>query len=148
MSRYLFRIVLIGCLQIMLSTGVALGADHDIVESIRSKTEKIRSSGSLQIQGTQIASVTVLPELYEKNGFQPLWTNPQNVEDLFNAVKTIGEEGLDPDDYHFALIENLRSRIDSGGAIDPTLLTDFDILLTDSLIRLCYHLFFGKVDPL
>ncbi len=35
MTRYLHRIVLIGCVQIILSTGVALATDHKIVEIIR-----------------------------------------------------------------------------------------------------------------
>jgi len=147
MIRYLSRIFLIGCVQIILSTGIALATDHEIVEIIRSKVEQITSKGGLQIEGAQIASVTVLPEIYEINGFQPLGTNPQNVEDLINAIKTMEEEGLRPDDYHFKQIEQLRSRIGSGSASDPVLLSDFDILLTDSLIRLGYHLVFGKVDP-
>ena len=29
----------------------------------------------------------------------------------------------------------------------PAMLADFDILLTDALVRLSYHLMFGKVDP-
>ncbi len=74
-------------------------------------------------------------------------TNPQNVEDLINAIKTIEEEGLHPDDYHYKQIEQLRSRIGSGGVSDPELLANFDILLTDGLIRMGYHLVFGKVDP-
>jgi len=41
----------------------------------------------------------------------------------------------------------LQSQIDSGTPSDPALLADFDMLLTDSLIRLGYHLIFGKVDP-
>ena len=147
MIRYLSRIFLVGCVLVILSTGLALATDTEVAETIRSKVEQITSKGGLQIEGAQIASVTVLPELYEKNGFQLLWTNSQNVEDLFKAIKTIEEDGLRPDDYHFAQIEQLRSRIGSGSASDPALLSDFDILLTDSLIRLGYHLVFGKVDP-
>ena len=147
MIRYLSRIFLIGCVQIILSTGIALATDHEIVEIIRSKVEQITSKGGLQIEGAQIASVTVLPEIYEINGFQLLGTNPKNVEDLINAIKTMEEEGLRPDDYHFKQIEQLRSRIGSGGASDPELLANFDILLTDGLIRMGYHLVFGKVDP-
>jgi murein L,D-transpeptidase YcbB/YkuD len=117
MIRYLSRIFLIGCVQIILSTGIALATDHEIVEIIRSKVEQL------------------------------LGTNPKNVEDLINAIKTMEEEGLRPDDYHFKQIEQLRSRIGSGGASDPELLANFDILLTDGLIRMGYHLVFGKVDP-
>ena len=147
MIRYLLRIFLIGCVQIILSTTVTLATDQEIVEIIRGKTEQLTSTGGLQIEGAPIASVTVLPELYEKNGFQRLWTNPQNVEDLVKEINTIEEDGLRPDDYHFTKIEQLRSRIGTSSSSDPALLAGFDILLTDSLIRLGYHLIFGKVDP-
>lgn len=147
MIRYLSRIVLIGCIQTILITGVVLATDHNIAETIRNKVELIRTTQTLQIDDVQIASITVLPELYENNEFQRLWTNSRNVEDLFNAIRTIDEDGLRPDDYHFTKIEQLRSRIGSGTPSDPALLADFDLLLTDSLIRLGYHLIAGKVDP-
>ena len=147
MKSYLTRIVLIGCLQIILSTGVALAAEDKIVEIIRSKVEQITPKAGLEIEGAQIASATVLPEVYEENGFRRLWTNPKNVEDLYNAVRTIDEDGLRPDDYHYTIINLLRSRVDSNTSSDPELLADIDILLTDSLIRLGYHLIIGKVDP-
>jgi len=147
MYRCLSRIFLIGCVQFFLSTGFALATDNEIVEIIRGKVEQITSGRELQIGSTQIASVTVLPELYEKNGFQRLWTNPQNVEDLFNAIKTIDADGLHPEDYHFTEIEKMSAQIDPNTSSDPELLADYDLLLTDSLIRLGYHLVFGKVDP-
>jgi murein L,D-transpeptidase YcbB/YkuD len=148
MKSYLTRIVFLACLQIILSAGVALAAEDKIAEIIRSKIEQITSQAGLQIEGAQIASATVLPEVYEENGFKRLWTNPQNVEDLYNAVTTIDEDGLRPDDYHYTIINQLRSRADSGTSSDPELSADIDILLTDSLIRLGYHLIIGKVDPI
>ena len=147
MIHHLIRIVLIGCVQTILVTGYALATDHKIAEIIRNKVEQIRTTQTLQIDDVQIASITVLPELYENNGFQRLWTNSQNVEDLFKEIRTIDEDGLRPDDYNFTNIEKLQSQIDSGIPSDPALLADFDMLLTDSLIRLGYHLIFGKVDP-
>jgi hypothetical protein len=41
----------------------------------------------------------------------------------------------------------LKLRLDDMDPPDPSLLADYDILLTDSLVRLCYHIQFGKVDP-
>ena len=134
------RIFLIGCAQIILSTSAALAGDHLIAGIITSKVEQIRSAETLKIDGARIASITVLPELYENNGFQRLWTKPQNVDDLFNAIKAIEDDGLHPDDYHFSKIEQLRSQIGSGTSSAPALLADFDLLLTDSLIRLGYNL--------
>jgi murein L,D-transpeptidase YcbB/YkuD len=78
----------------------------------------------------------VLPELYEKNGFCLLWTNPQNIDELFAAIKTIDEDGLHPEDYHFTKIEKMRSQIGSNTSSDPAFLADYDLLLTDSSIRL------------
>ncbi|MDX1709114.1 MAG: L,D-transpeptidase family protein, partial [Desulfobacterales bacterium] len=147
MNRNHSIIVAIVCVQIIVGIGVAEAVDQKIVEIIRSKTEQISANGNIQIEGAQIASVTVLPEIYENNGFQLLGTNPQNVEDLINVIKTIEEEGLRPNDYHFKQIKQLQSRINSSTAPEPELLADFDILLTDGLIRLGYHLVFGKVDP-
>lgn len=48
--------------------------------------------------------------LNEKNGFRLLWTNPQNIDELFAAIKTIDEDGLHPEDYHFTKIEKMRSQ--------------------------------------
>ena len=93
MKSYLTRIVFLACLQILLSAGVALAAEDKIAEIIRSKIEQITSQAGLQIEGAQIASATVLPEVYEENGFKRLWTNPKNVEDLYNAVAKIDEDG-------------------------------------------------------
>ena len=70
MNRYLSRILVTSCVQVILGMGVAQAIDQKIVEIIRSKTEQINATGDVQIEGAQIASVTVLPELYEKNGFK------------------------------------------------------------------------------
>ena len=92
MKSYLTRIVFIGCLQIILSTGVALATDDKIAEIIRSKVEQITSEAELQIQGAQIASATVLPEVYEENGFKQLWSRFTNnsldymVQQNFNGI--------------------------------------------------------------
>ena len=67
MKRYLLGIVLIGCIQTILITGVALATNHKIAETIRNKVELIRTTQTLQIEDAQIASITVLPELYENN---------------------------------------------------------------------------------
>ena len=146
-SRHILRFISICCVQTVMIAGYALAEDRAITETIRSKVERLRSANMLQIDGTQIASLAVLPELYENNDFERLWTNSRDVDDLFNAIETIDKDGLNPDDYHYALLEKFRSRIGSSTSNDPALQANFDILLTDSLIRLAYHLVFGKVDP-
>jgi murein L,D-transpeptidase YcbB/YkuD len=114
---------------------------------VEEKMDELWTTGELHVGYAEIASKHWLPGLYELNDFQLLWQNPQNVEDLLADLKTIAEDGLNPEDYHLAQLLVLKLRLDEGKSPDPALLADYDILLTDSLVRLCYHLQFGKVDP-
>ena len=61
MIPYPIKVVLIGCIQIFLSLGVALASDDVIADIIRNKAEQIRSTQTLQIGDIQIASINVLP---------------------------------------------------------------------------------------
>ena len=123
-------------------------ADKDPVQVIiEERIDEIWTTGKLNIDNASIASKYWLPDLYERNDFQLLWQNPQNIKDLLNDIGSIAEDGLDPEDYHLSQLLVLKLRLDQNKSPDPSLLSDYDILLTDSLVRLCYHLQFGKVDP-
>ena len=117
---------------------------HQIIEE---RIDELWTTGALQIGLANIASKHWLPALYERNDFQLLWQNPQNVADLLDDVARVAEEGLNPEDYHLSQLLVLKLRLDENESPDPELLADYDILLTDSLVRLCYHVQFGKVDP-
>jgi L,D-transpeptidase YcbB len=56
-------------------------------------------------------------------------------------------EGLDPEDYHAASIRAARGALTDIERLPADERAQLDILLTDSVIRLGYHLRFGKVDP-
>jgi murein L,D-transpeptidase YcbB/YkuD len=116
-------------------------------EIIEEKVDELWTTGKLNIGNANIASKHWLPALYERNGFQLLWQNPQNVKDLINDLGSIAEDGLNPEDYHLSQLLVLKLLLDGNKSPDRSLLVDYDILLTDSLVRLCYHLQFGKVDP-
>jgi murein L,D-transpeptidase YcbB/YkuD len=142
-----FRVVfIIGLFLILIAKVPSVQADITS-EIIRTKVEQITISGRLSIGDADIASVSVLPELYERCDFCLLWDNPENVATLMREIASIGEDGLDSEDYHFTPLRDLHARIMAAESPAPEMLADFDLLLTDSLIRLGYHLIFGKVDP-
>lgn len=114
---------------------------------IQEKIDELWTTGKLSIGFADIASKHWLPDLYERNDFQLLWQNPQNVKDLLDDIGSIADDGLNPEDYHLSQLLVLKLRMDDVESPDPSLLADYDILLTDSLVRLCYHIQFGKVDP-
>ncbi len=114
---------------------------------IEERIDELWTTGKLNIGYASIASKHWLPDLYERNDFQLLWQNPKNVADLLKDIGSIAEDGLDPEDYHLSQLLVLKLRLDESESPDPSLLADYDILLTDSLVRLLYHIQFGKVDP-
>ena len=127
---------------------LAVLPDDVLREQIRERVEQIRSADEgLQIEGSSVASEIVLPALYEQRGFTRAWTNENSVGQLLNALRTIDQDGLDSADYHLDQLEVLHRRLNASETPDPALQADFDLLLTDSLVRLGYHLLIGKVDP-
>ena len=88
-----------------------------------------------------------MPDLYERRGFKLVWTNPDTVVQLLDVIQGIEDDGLEPKDYHLKELLFYHRALQAIGEPEPWLLSDFDILLTDGFIRLAYHLYFGKVDP-
>ena len=116
-------------------------------EIIRDKIEQIRSFEEVKLGDASIASANVLPEIYENQNFRPLWAGSDVIVQLLDVVRNIKDDGLNPEDYHLKELLLYHNAIRAIGNNDPWLSADFDILLTDSFIRLAYHLYFGKVDP-
>lgn len=114
---------------------------------IQEGIDQIWTTGQLDIGHANVASKLILPRLYERNDYQLIWQNLQNVTDLLNELKNIEEDGLNPEDYHLSTLLVQKLHLEQSESPEPSLLADYDILLTDSLIRLIGHLYFGKVDP-
>jgi murein L,D-transpeptidase YcbB/YkuD len=101
-------------------------SDDAVAQEIRVRVEGIWTSGGLRVGKRGVASVTLLPALYAAREFQPPWADARAARELLGAIRESDADGLEPADYHQA---------------------ELDLLLTDALIRLAYHLYFGKVDP-
>lgn len=87
-----------------------------------------------------VARSDYISAIYALGGNAPLWTRADRVHELLAALADAGRHGLNPEDYHYARLENLRA---NPGPIPAPL----DILLTDALARYAYHLRFGKANP-
>ena len=113
-------------------------------EQIRQGVERIRAGAALAIEGRRISSEQVLPALYEQREFMPLWTRRESVNQLFDAPDNIHEDGLDPEDYHAEKLRQLRERMENARTIDARVAAEYDMLSTDSLIRLGCHLLVAR----
>jgi L,D-transpeptidase YcbB len=140
---------ILGDIAALLGLGFGIASaniDHS-QEIIREKVEQLRLFKSLKIGEASVASSIVVPDFYERREFQLAWVKQSSIEDLFRAIKESDADGLDPQDYHLAALERLRHEAEAGPTPAPAMRADLDILLTDALVRLSYHLMFGKVDP-
>jgi murein L,D-transpeptidase YcbB/YkuD len=100
----------------------------------------------LALRGENIAASRLITDFYARREFAPAWTRTRDVDDLLRAIRDSADEGLDPADYHFSALVRLRGVVSQTYATDVER-ADFELLLTDAIVRLGYHLWFGKVDP-
>ncbi len=134
-------------LLIALLPATSLAMITPVSDSIHDRVAAIQDGDRVHIQGTTLVSAIVLPALYARRDYAPVWSNPVSVQQLIAAIETIDTEGLDPADYNLATLRLLLERNAETGPANPEHRAELDLLLTDSLIRLGYHLSFGKVDP-
>jgi murein L,D-transpeptidase YcbB/YkuD len=134
-----------------LAGAIALGSSWSAAgdgerELLRERIEALRA-GRIDpgLEGT-IAATRVIPGFYERRGFTRAWTAPLKDEQLVGAIRDAEADGLDPEDYHLSAIESMKRRLETGPNPSIEALVDYDILLTDALVRLGYHILFGKVD--
>ena len=121
---------------------------EEIQKSIRAAIEQMTQSKKLKIGDVWIAAIALLPEFYERRHFKPAWTATDKIDDLMRAIDDIEMDGLIPDDYHRRQLRDLSEKIEVQSPPAPQLLADRDLLLTDALVLLGYHLNYGKVDPI
>lgn len=114
-------------------------------EVIREHIAQIRDGAAVSVREGHIASVIVLPALYERRDYALVWTDPRAADQLIDILEHIDEDGLDSQDYHLSVLLALRTELSANA--DAATRAEYDLLLTDSLIRLGYHLQDGKVDP-
>jgi murein L,D-transpeptidase YcbB/YkuD len=125
---------------ILIAWTAAAGAQVTPNEALRERIDLIRYVPGTQLDAERIFSTHVLPELYERRGFDLLWRNPGAAESLLATLRHAADDGLNPDDYHLAAL----ARANDGA---PGAVATRDILLTDALLAFLYHLRVGKVDP-
>jgi L,D-transpeptidase YcbB len=126
---------------------VAAQADTEAVATaIAAELDAVMTSDAATIHGVRTAMIDRLREFYSRREFRPAWTRAESQRQLLKALADTYADGLDPADYHFALLQSLATQARSAGATDA-LQAQYDVLLTDSLLRASYHLAFGKVDP-
>src|SRR5512145_643873 len=88
---------------------VAAQAAGESAQIIQARAGQLANGGEVRVNGAPIASTVVLPSFYERRAFEPAWTDPGNVDALFASIHDSAADGLRPEDYHLAALEELHA---------------------------------------
>jgi len=143
LRQFVFGVCLLQAAGIALPQGIT---DRSVANAIEAQVDAITQPGASQIRGLTIAWPQLIHQFYAQRDFRPAWDRPGVVNDLHRALRDSRNDGLDPRDYYTAQLEAMAAETRSGKA-DAELRAQFDVLNTEALLRLGYHLSFGKVDP-
>lgn len=105
--------------------------------------EQLLNTPDLEIQGDRVFMQNLMREVYVTNAFEPLWTNAERIAELRTLLLESASHGLQPDDYHLQLIDQLLSQTQSSAG--PGSRAGLDLLLTDGLMLYAYHRRLGKI---
>ncbi len=133
---------------LLLSTWALPAGAQQVEELIRAHVEQLSATGDLELDGVTIAGRNLLPRIYEARAFAPTWRSLAQIDSLLETIDASYHEGLDPRDYHVDEVHAARAAFANVDALTAAERAALDVMLTDSVIRLGYHLRFGKVDPI
>ena len=128
------------------ATAAAAAQADPVAEAIGAELDALMSPDVTTVHGARIALGDRLREFYSRRAFAAAWTDAEPRRQLLRALADSYDDGLDPADYHLPLLQELEAQVAASRAT-AALKARYDILLTEALLRLGYHLSFGKVDP-
>jgi murein L,D-transpeptidase YcbB/YkuD len=134
-------------LSALLAAPQVAADDAEDREAILLELENLTQRGFLSNSEVSIVSTELLLEIYEQRDFLPAWNDQRQISELISAVRATEADGLNPSDYHLTQIEFTYSELLAGRLATSEEWATQDLILTDSLARLGYHQFFGKVNP-
>ncbi len=116
-----------------------------LAQAIAAELAPVADAQTATVHGVRIALGDSIESFYARRGFGPAWTDGKNAAELRRALADSAADGLNPADYELPLLEDLARQLRGPGTTDA-LRAQYDILCTEALLRLAYHLSFGKVD--
>ncbi|TVS13235.1 MAG: peptidoglycan-binding protein [Wenzhouxiangella sp.] len=134
----------------LLCAGGAAWAEVELREHLRQRLEAVHSDSPLVAAGSDLGSAELLHALYQQRAWRPIWFDAEGrpsamQAQLLAAVDRAADHGLNPAHYHRGVLEELLA--EQVGSADRRMLADIELLASDGLLSLAYHLLHGRVDP-
>ncbi len=88
------------CLVAIIAISIPAFAQSNDRDVLRDRIEWLSSASEPTVDGAPIAAVPLISKLCERRDYQPAWTDPEMVRQLYDQVLRSVEHGLDPEDFH------------------------------------------------
>ncbi|MBU4316428.1 MAG: L,D-transpeptidase family protein [Proteobacteria bacterium] len=126
-----------------------------LCETLRNQIEEGGIPFKKTIDGEIIRSAEALPKFYEMNAYQPVWVEQkgrlERVDEMIRALQDAEKEGLNPDDYHLAKIQEILKKgfevTSEEDCSNYNRLLALEMLLSDAFLLYGSHLLDGRVNP-
>lgn len=114
-------------------------------EDLRQRLEALHGGHPVTAFGEPLMARQALLNFYQDRAYAPAWDRPEHILQLLTAIQLAANDGLEPNDYHFAALSELLGQ--PLETLQPSERVDLDLLLSDSFLILGSHLLEGKVNP-
>ena len=117
------------------------------IDLIQQKINALSGHTPFDVRGAKIYADRSLSRLYHLNNFLPLWSNGEMYKTFIKILEEIHFDGLLSRDYNLNLLKSLYHQIDTAQHLDHDILSDLDLVATNSFLLLTLHLVEGKSEP-
>ncbi|QHT69727.1 L,D-transpeptidase family protein [Rhodocytophaga rosea] len=118
-----------------------------VAQYIQQQVENLLIGEKVILSGDSVFSRKVLPQLYQNRSFRPAWLDTAYAATLLKAIASADQEGLMKEEYHYTALTSLKKQLDQQETDSASILAQFDILLTDGILKYGNHLLNGKILP-
>ena len=122
-----------------------------IGHNIQSALEFVLASKGVLNDSMQLTKDSLVNDIYQKRNYEPVWSNQEKwlplSDSLLEFIGHATEYGLFPSDYHYRILQNIRTQTteDTLAQKDAALWSRGELLLTDAFFRMCYDLRRGRL---
>ena len=130
----------------VLTAQVGFAAEDEAVRrALQERVEHLMFVDNLDIDGDPVLAGDLIARVYGDRDYRPAWRRVDALAQLRGLVALAQSEGLPAADYPLAELQALQNRM--AGSASPADIASFDLLATELLVRVAYHMRFGKIDP-
>lgn len=117
-------------------------ADPSVRGTITGCIDRLEQAGRESGNGRTVVNKQ-LRRFYHTVKYRAVWTNRLAIGRLLEVIRASEEDGLQPEEYHLAEILRLYDHPPD----TPALKARADVLMTDAVFTLLWHMRSGKVNP-